>query len=318
MMIHDGFSQATGNAQEMRELADLLDRQSDNIAGVYSDRTGKPADYWRAQMQKETWYTGDQAVAAGLADHVLNVEAAQATWSGNVKFRNAPESVKLVAAAAKQPASSGSDSDDGSDGSNGWVMDDDGTCRFDPDGDGDDDATPEGDTDHDYFDADGNQVKAIPPKPKGMKKASKAAKAASKSSVVMVSTTDTSLFRDATSVDNSAWDASKAMAAGAKADNPAAFYKGICAGRRAGDPANQSSWALPYKYSPSSAPNASAVRNALARIGQTQGLTNKAEAQSLLEGLMKEVNPDYDATSDSIDVGILQSLLTTALEGSAR
>ena len=90
-------------------------------------------------------------------------------------------------------------------------------------------------------------------------------------------------------IDFSAWDGSKAMSAGAKADDPAAFYNAICAGKKAGDPSKQSSHALPYRYSPSSAPNAAGVRNALSRLPQTQGLTNKSEAQSKLEGLMKQV-----------------------------
>ena len=96
------------------------------------------------------------------------------------------------------------------------------------------------------------------------------------------------------SVDNSPWDAAKAWANGAASDDPAAFYGGICAGRKAGDPKTQEAHALPYKYTPSSAPNAAGVRNALSRLPQTQGLTNAAEAKALLERLMKQVNPDYE------------------------
>lgn len=70
MMIHDGWSMAVGNAAEMRKLADLLDKQSDVIASVYADRSGQTADFWRNQMADETWYTADEAVAAGLADEV--------------------------------------------------------------------------------------------------------------------------------------------------------------------------------------------------------------------------------------------------------
>lgn len=95
------------------------------------------------------------------------------------------------------------------------------------------------------------------------------------------------------SVDQSDWDGPKAMSMAAKSDDPAATYKQICAGRRSGDPSKQDSWALPYKY-PGKGPNAAGVRNALSRLPQTEGLTNKADAQSLLERLMKQINPDYD------------------------
>lgn len=70
MMIHDGFGMGVGNAADMRELADLLDKTSDNIASIYAERTGKPADSWRALMRDETWFTAEEAVTAGLADEV--------------------------------------------------------------------------------------------------------------------------------------------------------------------------------------------------------------------------------------------------------
>jgi len=71
LMIHDGSGFCIGNAAEMREMADLLDRQSDNIAAVYADRAGGTVEEWRARMTTETWYSAEEAVAAGLADEVL-------------------------------------------------------------------------------------------------------------------------------------------------------------------------------------------------------------------------------------------------------
>lgn len=181
MMIHDAFGMGIGNAADMRQLADLLDQQSGNIASIYADRSGRPADQWRAAMKTETWYVGQDAVNAGLADRVTgNDSRLQNSW-------------------------------------------------------------------------------------------------------------DLSVFNS--SVDNTPWDASKAWANGAKSDDPAAFYNAICAGKKAGDPATQGAHALPYKYTPSSPPNAAGVRNALARLSQTEGLTNEAEARSTLERLMNEISP---------------------------
>lgn len=90
-------------------------------------------------------------------------------------------------------------------------------------------------------------------------------------------------------VDNSAWNASKAWAAGAASDNPAAFYNGICAGKKAGDPSTQGAHALPHHYHPGDAPNAAGVRNALSRLPQTGGLTNAGAAKSHLEAHMNIV-----------------------------
>lgn len=69
MMIHDASGLCIGNSAEMRELAELLDKVSDNIASIYAGASGRP-DGWRDAMRAETWYTADEAVAAGLADRL--------------------------------------------------------------------------------------------------------------------------------------------------------------------------------------------------------------------------------------------------------
>jgi hypothetical protein len=71
MMIHDASGLAWGNAEDMAAMGSLLDKASDNIAGIYADKTGKPAAQWRDAMRAETWYSADEAVAAGLADEVF-------------------------------------------------------------------------------------------------------------------------------------------------------------------------------------------------------------------------------------------------------
>lgn len=70
MMIHDAMGITIGNAGEMREYADLLDRISDNIASMYSERAGGTAAEWRERMRAETWYSPDEAVDAKLANRV--------------------------------------------------------------------------------------------------------------------------------------------------------------------------------------------------------------------------------------------------------
>lgn len=275
MMIHDGFAAGIGNASDMRDLANQLDSASDNIAGIYASRSGKPAAYWRAKMQATTWYKDQEAVSEGLADRVRGNEGAQNNWDLSVFNVDPGKDVQL---------------------GDGWVRGSDGKVRFDPDGDGDDDSTPEGDTDHDYFDENGKQIKPIPPKPKSAKGKSK------------------KLPKNA-DVDESPWDASKAWHNGTQSDDPAAFYKAICAGEKTvGDPKTQEHWALPYRYTPSSPPNAAGVKAALARINQTDDLADKEAAQSKLEGLMKKVNPDYKP-GDSMDTSLLAEFLSNSLEG---
>lgn len=68
MMIHDGAMIVWGPAAAMHKAAGILDKISDNIAGVYAKRAGGEAADWRALMVAETWYNADEAVEAGLAD----------------------------------------------------------------------------------------------------------------------------------------------------------------------------------------------------------------------------------------------------------
>lgn len=106
-------------------------------------------------------------------------------------------------------------------------------------------------------------------------------------------------LQGAAKVDESDWDGPAAMSAAAKADDPAAALSAVCAGRKAGPADQEGSYALPYKKTPSSPPNAAGVKNALARLSQTEGLTNEADAKKTLEAAMKTVNPDYEAPEDS-------------------
>ena len=70
MMIHDARGICIGSATDMADYADWLHRASDNIASIYAEKSGGEAKDWRKAMTAETWYTADEAVAAGLADSI--------------------------------------------------------------------------------------------------------------------------------------------------------------------------------------------------------------------------------------------------------
>lgn len=76
LMIHDAWGLAIGNAADMRDMADRLDKISNVIAGVYAERAGGPLEFWRQAMLEESWYDAEEAVAAGLADEVRQRKAA--------------------------------------------------------------------------------------------------------------------------------------------------------------------------------------------------------------------------------------------------
>ena len=71
IMVHDASGLTVGDAADHRATAELLDKISGNIADAYAARAGGTRDEWRQVMVAETWYTAEEAVAAGLADEVV-------------------------------------------------------------------------------------------------------------------------------------------------------------------------------------------------------------------------------------------------------
>lgn len=70
LMVHDAAGACLGNASDMQQMAEILDKVSDNIADAYAAKAGGTRADWRAVMVAETWYLADEAVSAGLADEV--------------------------------------------------------------------------------------------------------------------------------------------------------------------------------------------------------------------------------------------------------
>lgn len=70
LMIHEAWSMADGNAADMTKAAGDLDRISSNLAGIYAQRAGGTPEEWRARMREETWFSAEEALAAGLVDAV--------------------------------------------------------------------------------------------------------------------------------------------------------------------------------------------------------------------------------------------------------
>ena len=72
MMIHAPWGISMGNANELRDQADILDRYAKAMASAYSDKTGHDYADSLALLTdgKDHWYSADEAVAAGFADQV--------------------------------------------------------------------------------------------------------------------------------------------------------------------------------------------------------------------------------------------------------
>lgn len=71
IMIHEARTFEYGCAEDFRATALMLDQTNDDIAGFYATRSGTgDATTWREAVRKETWYTAQAAVDAGLADEI--------------------------------------------------------------------------------------------------------------------------------------------------------------------------------------------------------------------------------------------------------
>ncbi len=88
MMIHEASGLVIGNADDMRQMADILDKSSDNIASIYAQKAGGSVEEWRARMRDETWMSDREAVDLGLADAIDGEEPTKKPTS------KAPEPVK--------------------------------------------------------------------------------------------------------------------------------------------------------------------------------------------------------------------------------
>lgn len=70
LMVHNPWTFAMGNADELRDMADVLDKISSSLVGTYVARTGKSEDEIKQMLADETWLTATEAVEAGFADEV--------------------------------------------------------------------------------------------------------------------------------------------------------------------------------------------------------------------------------------------------------
>lgn len=99
MMVHGGSGMCIGKAADMREMADLLDKLDSQMAGIYAQRTERPREEWLAQMGVDTWYTAEEAVAAGLVDRLTSARVTARTGGVVTGLalvgENGPEGVSL-------------------------------------------------------------------------------------------------------------------------------------------------------------------------------------------------------------------------------
>lgn len=75
IMVHRAWSMPVGNAEELARTVVDLERQDMKLANIYADKAGGNPERWLAAMSAETWFSADEALAAGLVDAVEDARA---------------------------------------------------------------------------------------------------------------------------------------------------------------------------------------------------------------------------------------------------
>lgn len=98
MMIHNAWTIAAGDRHDFLDTAAILEKVDGMLAQAYATKSGGKAEAFAKMMDAETWFTPEEAVAAGLATAIAEAPSsasASSSWDLSA-FARAPK----VAAAA--------------------------------------------------------------------------------------------------------------------------------------------------------------------------------------------------------------------------
>jgi ATP-dependent Clp protease protease subunit len=82
ILVHNPWTIAMGNADDMRKMADDLDRVREAMLPLYEAKTGMSRDDLTALMDKNEFLTAEQAVEYGFADVIEEPMKVAARWQG--------------------------------------------------------------------------------------------------------------------------------------------------------------------------------------------------------------------------------------------
>ena len=86
-MIHNAWSGAMGEAEDMRKTADLLDKIGDELKGIYMKKINISLDELSNMMNSETWLSANEALEYGFIDSVSDAIKVAAKYNVS-KFKN--------------------------------------------------------------------------------------------------------------------------------------------------------------------------------------------------------------------------------------
>lgn len=97
LMIHNPYTWAGGDADELRRVADVLDQAFEVIIAAYKAKAPDiDEDELRRLVDAESWLTASEALALGLADEVgdgVKVQACLGQGAAMARYRNTPQAL---------------------------------------------------------------------------------------------------------------------------------------------------------------------------------------------------------------------------------
>lgn len=96
MMIHKPWSYSMGNANELREQADMLDKIEEGIINVYSEnlKEGVDIEEIKEMVNNETWLTGEDASKYFNIELSTNIEAVACISDYYDNYGKVPKNIK--------------------------------------------------------------------------------------------------------------------------------------------------------------------------------------------------------------------------------
>jgi ATP-dependent protease ClpP protease subunit len=89
MMIHQAWTIALGNSDELRNAADMLGKIDASLVALYTARTSKPQDEIEKLVRATTWMTAAEAVKDGFADAEIAAKKTGGSDGGKTKAARA-------------------------------------------------------------------------------------------------------------------------------------------------------------------------------------------------------------------------------------
>jgi len=107
MMIHNPWALGVGNANELRKLAEDLDKVRESIIAAYEEKTSLSRDKIIEMLDEETWLTAEEAKELGFADEIIpekniaaSIQNGQLVFNGEKlplnKLKNLPGLLKRI------------------------------------------------------------------------------------------------------------------------------------------------------------------------------------------------------------------------------